>query len=147
MDFEQARFNMVEQQVRPWDVLDFRVLDAMTTIARDAFVPDEYKSMAYADTKIPLGHGQTMMPPVVEGRMLQALMIQEDDVALEIGTGSGYITACLAELGAEVDSVEIIPEFKFAAQKALDAEGYGDKVTLRSGDGSEFWTQRARYER
>ena len=110
MDFEKARFNMVEQQVRPWDVLDSRVLDVISTIPRENFAPDKYKNLAYVDTPIPLGHYEShpcnMSKPIIDGRILQEMDIQDDDLILEIGTGSGYLTACLAKLGNFVVSYD-----------------------------------------
>lgn len=105
--YEQARFNMVEQQVRPWDVMDQRVLQVMQDIPRENFVTDEYKGLAYADIEIPLSNGHHMLKPVHVGRLLQALNIKPTDSILEIGTGSGYVTACLASLGKHVTSIEI----------------------------------------
>ena len=134
MNFEQARFNMVEQQVRPWDVLDQRVLDVIANVPRERFVPDEYRRLAYADTEIPLGDGEHMMPPRVEARMLQALQPHAGERALEIGTGSGYVSALLAALGAHVTSIEIVPALHATAAKALAAEG-ADTVSLIVGDG------------
>jgi len=118
---EHARFNMVEQQVRPWDVFDRRVLNLIETLPRDAFVPEQYKGLAYADIEIPIGHGQHMMFPRVEARMLQALDAQPGEKVLEIGTGSGYVTACLAHLGGQVTSLEIHPDLIEQAQATLDA--------------------------
>jgi protein-L-isoaspartate(D-aspartate) O-methyltransferase len=132
-DIEQARFNMIEQQVRPWDVLDQRVLDAMQRIPRENFVPERYRSLAFADTNIPLGHDQVMMPPNLEGRLLQALAIQTTDTILEIGTGSGYLTACLATLGRHVTSIDIEPEFTAQAKDKLAAQGISN-VTLDTAD-------------
>ncbi len=131
---EQARFNMVQQQVRPWDVLDQRVLDLLQQIPRDQFVPTEYRNLAYADIETPIGNGQRMMFPRIEGRMLQALDIRPDDRILEIGTGSGYVTACLAKLGGEVISLDIRPEFTEQARSRLEAQGIKN-VELRSDDG------------
>ncbi|HDP89435.1 MAG TPA: protein-L-isoaspartate O-methyltransferase [Thioalkalivibrio sp.] len=145
MNLEQARFNMVEQQVRPWDVLDPKVLELMETVPRDAFVPEDHKNLAYADIEIPLGHGECMMAPKVEGRMLQALAVQPTDVALEIGTGSGYVTALLAKLAGHVHSVEIIDEFKHRAGRLLAEHGI-DNVTLRTGDASRGWNHQPRYD-
>jgi protein-L-isoaspartate(D-aspartate) O-methyltransferase len=133
IDIEQARFNMIEQQVRPWDVLDQRVLDAMQMIPRENFVPERYRSLAFADTNIPLGHDQVMMAPNVEGRLLQALAIQPDDTILEIGTGSGYLTACLARLGRHVTSIDIEPEFTAQAAAKLAAQGISN-ITLETAD-------------
>ena len=107
LDFERARFNMVEQQVRPWEVLDQRVLDVLRELRREEYVPSRWRRQAFADVSLPLEHGEVMMKPVVEGRMLQALAVTPEDAILEIGTGSGFITACLARLGREVHSVEI----------------------------------------
>jgi len=132
-DIEQARFNMIEQQVRPWDVLDQRVLDVMGNIPREDFVPEKYRSLAFADTNIPLGHGQVMMTPKLEGRLLQALTIRPGDSILEIGTGSGYLTACLARLGNHVTSIEIFPEFRETAAAVLPEQGIRN-VILQQGD-------------
>ncbi len=120
MNLEQARFNMIEQQVRPWSVLDSTVLQTMGSIPRDIFVPESLKSLAYADIEVPLGHGESMMFPRVEGRMLQELEIDINDECLEVGTGSGYITACLATMGKHVDSIDIYDDFLQSAAKNLD---------------------------
>jgi len=149
MDFEKARFNMVEQQVRPWDVLDSRVLEVISEIPRENFTPDEYKNLAYADTRIPLGsyenHPCIMANPVIEGRILQVLDIQEDDLILEIGTGSGYLTACLAKLGRHVDSVDINEDLTAMAEKNLRALGINN-VNLATGDASKSWDQKRNYD-
>src|ERR671914_741424 len=101
MNIEQARSNMIEQQLRCWEVLDEKVLEVLRSVPRECFVPPRYHNFAFADTEIPLGRGQVMMAPKVEGRMLQALDIRPADQVLEIGTGSGFITTCLARLGGE----------------------------------------------
>ena len=149
MDFEKARFNMVEQQVRPWDVLDPRVLAVLSEIPRENFTPDEYKNLAYVDTRIPLGsyqdHQCTMSNPVIDGRTLQELNIQEDDLILEIGTGSGYLTACLAKLGRHVDTVDINEDLTAMAEKNLQALGI-DNVNLSTGDASKTWEQKQFYD-
>ncbi|MCG6898373.1 MAG: protein-L-isoaspartate O-methyltransferase [Gammaproteobacteria bacterium] len=132
-EIEQARFNMIEQQVRPWDVLDQHVLDTMKTIPREHFVPERYRSLAFADTNIPLGHEQVMMAPKLEGRLLQALAIAPGDRILEIGTGSGYLTACLATLGRHVTSVDIMPDFTAAAGEKLQQEKIGN-ISLYTAD-------------
>jgi protein-L-isoaspartate(D-aspartate) O-methyltransferase len=106
LDFERARFNMVECQVRTWDVLDQRVLDVLRQLRREDFVPARYRKLAFADVAIPLEHGEVMMKPAVEGRMLQALALAPEHAVLEVGTGSGFVTACLAQLAREVVSVE-----------------------------------------
>lgn len=138
INIEQARFNMIEQQIRPWEVLDQRVLDVMTRTPREDFAPSRYRNLAFADVAIPLGHGQVMMRPNVEGRLLQALNPQPADTILEVGTGSGYLTACLAGLGGRVVSVDIVPEFTAAAEDQLNAHGV-DNVTLYSGDAAQGW--------
>lgn len=138
LDFDQARYNMVEQQVRPWEVLDQRVLDVLARVPREDFVPERYRGVAFADLAIPIGCGQTMMRPVIEGRLLQALELGPADQVLEVGTGSGFITACLAQLAAHVSSVEIHEELKFGAQQRLRALGLGN-VRLRTGDGAHGW--------
>lgn len=132
-EIEQARFNMIVQQIRPWEVLDPQVLEAMSHVPREAFVPERYRTLAFADTNIPLGHDQVMMKPNVEGRLLQALAIQPEDSILEIGTGSGYLSACLARLGRHVTSIEIVPELASAAA-ARWAELAIDNITLHTGD-------------
>jgi protein-L-isoaspartate(D-aspartate) O-methyltransferase len=132
-DLEQARFNMIEQQVRTWEVLDQRVLDTMNRIPRENFVPEHYRSLAFVDTEIPIGHDQVMMAPKVEGRLLQALNITPQDSILEIGTGSGYLTACLASLGKHVTSIDIVPDFTTAAAARLDEQGISN-VTLETAD-------------
>ncbi|QDH69094.1 protein-L-isoaspartate O-methyltransferase family protein [Marilutibacter alkalisoli] len=106
MDYAKARELMVEQQVRPWDVLDPRILDVLSTLPREAFVAEAHRNLAYADLPLPLAHGEFMMKPVVEGRALQALSIGPDDEVLEIGAGSGFLTACLGRLAREVVSIE-----------------------------------------
>lgn len=101
-----AKFNMIEQQIRPWEVLDSQVLSTLDQINREDFVRDAYKGLAYADCQIPLGNGVSMLPPVVEGRMLQALLINAEDEVLEVGSGCGYVTACLAFLAHQVSSID-----------------------------------------
>jgi protein-L-isoaspartate(D-aspartate) O-methyltransferase len=132
-DLEQARFNMIEQQVRTWEVLDQRVLDTMNRIPRENFVPEHYRSLAFVDTEIPIGHDQVMMAPKVEGRLLQALNITPQDSILEIGTGSGYLTACLASLGKHVTSIDIVPDFTKATAARLAEQGISN-VTLETAD-------------
>lgn len=110
INVESARQQMVEQQVRAWDVFDARTLAVMSEVKRELFVPEGFRDLAFADTSIPIGHGQTMLPPKVEGRMLQALDIGERDEVLEVGTGSGFFAACLGRLGQRVRSLEIFPE-------------------------------------
>lgn len=138
MNFERARFNMVEQQVRPWDVLDSRVLDLLEKVHREDFVPVRYRKLAFADLAIPLEHGQCMMKPVVEGRLLQALELQPDETALEIGTGSGFLTACLAHLANHVVSVELFDDLSAEAGARLNDLGLGN-VELSVGDALGGW--------
>ncbi|MFN7182801.1 protein-L-isoaspartate O-methyltransferase family protein [Thermomonas haemolytica] len=126
IDFARARETMVEQQVRPWDVLDVRVLDTLAQVPREAYVPEALRALAYADTELPIGHGETMLKPVLEGRALQALGVQAHESVLEIGTGSGYMAACLARLGREVVSIERHPDLAEAARARLAAQGVGN---------------------
>ena len=143
-NYDKARFNMIQQQVRPWDVIDERTLEAMSEIPRERFVPDAYRSLAYADIEVPIGSGQTMLPPKVVGRMLQALNVQPDDRILQIGAGTGYVTACLWRMGALVSAIEIDPELAAAAQDNLDSKGtHGLSVTVKDAfagpvDGRRF---------
>jgi protein-L-isoaspartate(D-aspartate) O-methyltransferase len=147
-NFEQARFNMVEQQVRPWEVLDPRVLEVIGRIPREHFVPEPYKALAYMDTRIPLGEydgtAYTMMNPNVEGRLLQHLAI-DDDTVLEIGSGSGYLTACLAALGRHVDSVDINEAMTEMAEENLASLGVRN-INLRTGDAANGWDQKQFYD-
>ena len=121
LNVELARHNMIEQQVRPWDVLDSRVLGVLSAVPRENFVPEARRNLAFADLCIPLGHGEVMMKPVVEGRVLQAVSPQPGDSVLEIGTGSGFLTACLARLAGSVVSVEQHADFADAARARLAA--------------------------
>ena len=139
MNFERARYNMVEQQLRPWTVLDPDVLETLGSLPREHFVPAAYRRLAYADTRIPIGHGQTMMAPVIEGRLLQSLEILPEDRILEIGTGTGYLSACLARLGSHVDSVDIHEDLVAGARESLDRLGI-DNVSLASGDAARGWS-------
>lgn len=137
-NFEQARHNMIEQQIRPWEVLDQRVLDTLAQVPREEFVPERYRNLAFSDVAIPLGHGESMLKPTVEGRLLQALAPRPSDRVLEVGTGSGYLTACLARLAASVVSVDIVAEFSDAARAKLKARG-ASNVALHTGDASLGW--------
>jgi protein-L-isoaspartate(D-aspartate) O-methyltransferase len=121
LNIELARHNMIEQQVRPWDVLDSRVLEALTAIRREDFVPPACRNLAFADLCLPLGHAEVMMKPVVEGRVLQAVSPSREDSVLEIGTGAGFLTACLARLSGEVLSIEQHADFADAARTRLHA--------------------------
>jgi protein-L-isoaspartate(D-aspartate) O-methyltransferase len=145
MDFDKARFNMVEQQIRPWDVLDDTVLDLLYKVKREDYVPAVYRSLAFTDMEIPLGHGQTMLSPQLEARMLQELRVKPTDKVLEVGTGSGYMTALLASLAKHVYSVEIVPDLKSEAEARLNAHAF-DNVTLEVGDAAQGWLQHAPYD-
>jgi protein-L-isoaspartate(D-aspartate) O-methyltransferase len=137
MNFEQARFNMVEQQIRTWEVLDQNVLDLLFEVRREDFVPPEYRALAFADLEIPLGDGERMWTPKMEARVLQELELKSHETALEIGTGSGYLTALLARSCAEVSSVEI-NERLFAAAKERLLGGF-DNIEVEQGDGARGW--------
>lgn len=138
MNFDQARFNMVEQQIRPWEVLDSRVLSVMESIHREDFVPVRYRKLAFADMDIPLSCGQQMMRPKIEARMLQALGLEEEETVLEIGTGSGFVTACLASLAKHVVSVEIFEELHEHASLELRDKEISN-VELFVGDVMSGW--------
>ncbi len=123
LNFERARFNMVEQQVRPWEVLNPRVLEVLSEVKREDFVPPQHRKLAFADLSIPLEHGEFMMKPVVEGRLLQALELTGDEDVLEIGTGSGFVTACLARLARQVVSIELHADLAERARARVGASG------------------------
>lgn len=145
MDMERARFNMVEQQVRPWEVLDQRVLDLLGSVPREAFVPDTYRELAFADLELPIGHGQVMLPPRTQARALQSLDVRAADRVLEVGTGSGYLTALLARLAHHVYSVEILPELAELASRNLAAIGVTN-ATVETGDAAAGWPRHAPYD-
>ena len=142
MDFNKARELMVEQQVRPWDVLDARVLDALVSIPRDAFVPAAHRALSYADAQLPLAHGEVMMKPVLEGRTLQSIDVQDGEEVLEIGTGSGFLTALLGRLAREVHSIDLHADFVDAARGRLDAMGLGANVRTETADALTWNTER-----
>ncbi len=156
-DVERARFNMVEQQIRPWEVLDQQVLDLLFEVRREEFLCEQYRALAFVDMEIPLAYnatahatahataGERMLSPKLEARMLQELAIKPTDRILEIGTGSGYMTALLAKRGAHVYSVEIIPEFSTRAAARLAAHDILN-VTLEVGDGARGWSKHAPYD-
>lgn len=134
MNNEKARFNMVEQQIRPWNVLDPNVLDLLFEVRREEFVPQNYRSLAFADIEIPLTPNVVMMAPRMEARLLQELELAPDARILEVGTGSGYMTALLASQGAHVTSLEIDPALQAQAKSNLDEAGI-ENVTLVLADG------------
>ena len=133
LNLEQARFNMVEQQVRTWEVLDPRVLNVLRDVPREDFVPSRYRKLAFADLRIPLGQGQVMMKPLEEGRMLQVLEIQPGQRVLEIGTGSGFTAACMSALGADVVTIDIHAELAESAMSRLDRLGF-ESVRCQTAD-------------
>jgi protein-L-isoaspartate(D-aspartate) O-methyltransferase len=133
MNFEIARRQMLSQQIRAWDVLDPRVLSVLETTPREAFVPEQERDLAFADTEIPLPHGQCMMAPKVEARLLQELAIQPSDSALEIGTGSGYFAACMSRLARRVQSMEIFADLCSGARAKLALAGI-DNVEVINDD-------------
>lgn len=145
MDFDLARRNMIESQVRTWEVLDDRVLNALERVPRHRFVPEESREWAYIDYQVPLGIGEYMLSPLVEARLIQELRLGPEDRVLEIGTGTGYVTALLAELSGEVRSVEITPGFKVETEQRLAEMGYPD-VHVEIGDGSRGWPDHAPYD-
>jgi protein-L-isoaspartate(D-aspartate) O-methyltransferase len=130
---EAARRQMIDQQVRASDVLDVRVLETLAAVPREKFVPEAYRAVAFADAPIPIGHGEWMLPPALEGRILQALAPARGERVLEIGTGSGYFAACLAHLTGSVDTLEIHPELAAAAARAIGDQGIA-RVTVETGD-------------
>jgi protein-L-isoaspartate(D-aspartate) O-methyltransferase len=138
MDFEQARFNMVEQQIRTWEVLDQEVLDLLFSVRREDFVPPAYRALAFADLEIPLGDGERMWTPKMEARVLQELQLKPSESVLEIGTGSGYLTALLARRSADVESVEINARLHADGRAHLANAGIAN-VRLAVGDGARGW--------
>jgi protein-L-isoaspartate(D-aspartate) O-methyltransferase len=145
MNTELARYNMIEQQIRPWDVMDDQVLDLLTQVPREAFVPEEYKGMAFIDMPIRLPHEQCMMPPKLEARILQALAPQPHETILEIGTGSGYFTALLARACEHVYSVDIYADLSATAQQKLEEQNIHN-VTLEVGDAAQGWSEHDRVD-
>ena len=145
MDFEQARHNMVEQQIRTWEVLDLAVLELFETIRREDFVPPEFRRLALADSNIPLPHGQVTMTPKVEARLLQSLVLQRTDRVLEVGTGCGFLTALLGCCAGDVHSVDIFPEFTASAAPKLGRSGITN-VHLYTGDAALGWPQAGPYD-
>lgn len=135
---EAAREQMVDQQVRAWDVLDQRILDALRAVRRERFVPERWRELAFADTEIPLPCGKRMLRPMLVGRLLQALELRGGEQVLEIGTGSGYVSACLSLLGGQVQSLELHPEIAELARENLQGAAAGPAVHVVTGDGMEL---------
>jgi len=145
MNLEQARANMVEQQIRTWEVLDQDVLDLLYVVPREEFVPPQHGELAFSDLQLPLGEGQRMWEPKLEARVLQELMVHKTDRVLEVGTGSGYLTALLAHRAAQVVSVEINPKLAEFGRRNLERHG-ADNVTLEIGDAARGWDRHAPYQ-
>ncbi|MFZ2269420.1 MAG: protein-L-isoaspartate O-methyltransferase [Azonexus sp.] len=145
MNIEQARFNMIEQQIRPWEVLDPQVLDLLFVVKREDFVPPAYRNLAFADMEIPLGNGQVMLAPRVEARLLQELSLKKTDKVLEIGTGSGYMAALLAARADHVVTIESRPSLVNIAKHNLEQAGVTN-VTVELGDGANGWAARGPYD-
>lgn len=145
MNFEQARFNMVEQQIRPWEVLDFGVLDVLMSVRREEFVPEAYKGVALSEAEIPLGHGSAMLIPVIEGKILQAVQVKASDKVLEVGAGSGYFAALLAAKADWVRTVEIEPALVSMAHDNLKRYGV-ENVIVEEGDAIRGWPSNAPYD-
>ena len=145
MDYEQARLNMIEQQIRTWEVLDQNILDLIAVIHREEFIPEQHKKMAFVDTQIPLGKGQFTLAPKVEARIIQSLDLKPDDTVLEIGTGCGYLTALLAKSAGHVHSVDIFPEFTKTAETRLNKYEIAN-TELTTRDAVNGWDKHAPYD-
>jgi protein-L-isoaspartate(D-aspartate) O-methyltransferase len=145
MNIEQARFNMIEQQIRPWNVLDQEVLDLLQIVKREQFVPESYKTLAFVDSEIPLPGGEAMFTPKVEARIMQELQVKKHETVLEIGAGSGYMAALLAHKARHVVSVEIAPELAELAKRNLAAAGVAN-VSVEQGNGAEGWSNGAPFD-
>ena len=145
MNIEQARFNMIEQQIRPWNVLDQDVLDTLVVVKREHFVPEAAKALAFVDTEIPLGGGEAMFTPKLEARLLQEIQLKKHETVLEIGTGSGYMAALLGHKARAVTTVEISSELKALAEANLDKAGVSN-VTVEQGNGAQGWDKGAPYD-
>ncbi|MES2316488.1 MAG: protein-L-isoaspartate O-methyltransferase [Pseudomonadota bacterium] len=145
MNIEQARFNMIEQQIRPWNVLDQDVLDLLLVVRREDFVPAAHKALAFVDTEIPLPGGQAMFTPKTEARILQEVQVKKHENVLEIGAGSGYMAALLAHKGRHVTTVEILPELKTMAETNLSKAGVSN-VSVELGNGAQGWDKGAPYD-
>jgi protein-L-isoaspartate(D-aspartate) O-methyltransferase len=145
MAHEAARFNMIEQQIRTWEVLDPVVLALLNEVPRENFVAESQAGLAFADIELPIGHGQTMLSPKLEGRILQALSIKKTDKVLVVGTGSGYLTALIAKLASHVHAVEIVPALSELASARLQVQGIRN-VTLHVGDAASGFAEAAPYD-
>ncbi len=145
MNIEQARFNMIEQQIRTWEVLDQDVLDLLSQIKREEFLPERSRALAFVDMQVPIGFGEFTLPPKLEARILQEISLKKTDRVLEIGTGCGYMTALLASCAQHVTSLEIVPELSAFAEKNLRQHSINN-VTLAVGDGARGWNSDGSYD-
>jgi protein-L-isoaspartate(D-aspartate) O-methyltransferase len=145
MNLEQARTNMVEQQIRTWEVLDQDVLDLLYVVPREEFVPLQYKALAFSDLEIPIGEGEKMWQPKLEARVVQELALRKTDCVLEVGTGSGYLTALLSHRAGHVHTVEVNPKLHELGRKNLSRHGV-DNVTAHLGEASHGWPRQAPYD-
>ncbi|HVL37570.1 MAG TPA: protein-L-isoaspartate O-methyltransferase [Burkholderiales bacterium] len=145
MNLEQARANMVEQQIRTWEVLDQGVLDLLYAVPREEFVPERHRALAFSDLELPLGEGERMWQPKLEARVVQELALRKTDRVLEVGTGSGHLTALMAHRAAHVHSVEIKPALAAFGRSNLERHGT-DNVTLEIGDAARGWARHAPYD-
>ncbi len=145
MNIEQARFNMIEQQIRTWEVLNQDVLDLLNEIHREEFVPEAYRDLAFADTSIPLGHGQATMTPKLEARLLQSLSIKLDESVLEIGTGCGYLTTLLAKTAKQIKSIDIFPDFIDSAKEKIAKTGLSN-IELENKDAYSLLEESAKFD-
>ena len=145
MNIEQARFNMIEQQIRTWNVLDQDVLDTLVVVKREQFVPAACKNLAFIDTEIPLPGFEAMFTPKLEARLLQEVQLKKHETVLEIGAGSGYMAALLAHKARHVTSVEILPELKAMAEHNLAQAGVSN-VTVELGNGAQGWANGAPFD-
>lgn len=144
IDYAKARETMVEQQVRPWDVSEPRILDTLARLPRECFVAEAHRALAYSDLPLPLGHGESMMKPVLEGRVLQALSLAAGEDVVEIGTGSGYLSACLGSLARDVVSLEFHPDLAQTARERLQAQGINN-VRIETVD-ALHWDNERRFD-
>ncbi len=145
MDFEAARANMIDQQIRPWNVLDLQTLNALGRIRREDFVPEDYRNLAFADVQIPLGDGEVMLEPKVSARMMESLHLEPTDKVLEVGTGSGYVTALLCLIASHVTSVDINPAWLAQAKRNLGITGL-QNFTLEEGDAHDGWGESGAFD-
>lgn len=145
MNIEKARFNMIEQQIKPWGVFDTRLLGAMATLPREQFVPEQHRNLAYADTTIPLPHGQAMLAPRELARMIQALKLSGNETVLEIGCGTGYASTILSKLAKSVHCIDVIPDFVKSTQSQIKKLAINN-VSIEEVDAADGWITQAPYD-